>query len=38
MCIINIMSEVFTCPNCGRQSPEVEDAGNGFCQDCAPEH
>lgn len=29
----------FTCPDCGRTSDEgVYDSGNGFCQDCAPEH
>ncbi|MGN2347281.1 hypothetical protein ACTFH7_02010 [Clostridium cagae] len=30
----------FSCPDCGRNAKEanIYDAGNGFCQDCAPEH
>ena len=31
----------FDCPGCGRSTrngDNIYDAGNGFCQDCAPEH
>ena len=31
----------FSCPGCGRSTSNgdnIYDAGNGFCQDCAPEH
>lgn len=33
--------EDFTCPGCGKSTSNgdnIYDAGNGFCQDCAPEH
>ncbi|NFC76739.1 hypothetical protein EXM99_08260 [Clostridium botulinum] len=29
----------FMCPDCGGTSKDGKyDAGNGFCQDCAPNH
>ncbi|BDR80681.1 hypothetical protein N072000002_09370 [Clostridium tetani] len=31
----------FECPGCGRSAENddnIYDAGNGYCQDCAPEH
>lgn len=31
----------FDCPGCGRSTEKgdnIYDAGNGFCQDCSPEH
>lgn len=37
---VNI-SDDFTCPECGRSTQNgdyIYDAGNGFCQDCSPEH
>ena len=27
-----------TCPDCGQPISFENDAGNGFCKDCAPNH
>ena len=29
---------ITTCPDCGKPITIENDAGNGFCKDCAPNH